>query len=99
MVRRKPRMFRPTVDNPWVDLPDWVGRLKMSIDDNEVNLICQNTGLVVYTTPSYAWGNRIATGSITRVKSPGAAKQRALNWMRRHGFRINLVDHNFYTRR
>lgn len=89
MPRKRPRLNRPTVARPWVDLPDWVRRVDKHIDDNEVNVVCQDTGLVVYTTPSYAWG-----GQHSRV----AAAHRMIKWLARHGFKYNAADHGYYTR-
>lgn len=85
---QKPK--RVTVKSPWVDLADWVRRLAFDNDNDEVNLVCQDTGVVVYCTPTYAWGGN-------RYSIP-AAEARAKRWLKRHGFTQNLSDHGYFTR-
>lgn len=98
MVVRRLRMHmkkrtapRPTVQQPWVDLPLFVRKLKFHIIDGipdvlpEVNLIDPETGLVCYTTPS--------------LPSEQHARTRATFWAWRHGFRkvANNIDADFYS--
>lgn len=83
-------MRKITVAHPWVDLPASTARLRVYTEEHEVNLVCQDTGLVVYTTPCYTWaGER---------RSVPAAQLRASRWLHRHGFRLNLSDRGYFTR-
>jgi hypothetical protein len=87
--RKRPNLNRPTVARPWTDLSDWVRRVSVTTGPKEVDVVCQDTGVVVYTTPSYTWGGQ---------HSERAATFRAIQWMRRHGFRQNFADHGYFTR-
>lgn len=79
----------PTVARPWVDLAHWVVRVYFVVEPVEVNLVCPDTGLVVYTTP---------TRNVDGDRSTWAACRRAKAWLHRNGFVYNPVDHGRYSR-
>jgi hypothetical protein len=68
-------------------LPAFVTKLEWSgtTEPAEINFIDPDTGIVVYTTPM--------------LPNIPKARERAINWARRHGFHYDITDRGHFTRR
>lgn len=87
-------MIQLSVAHPWVDLPHTVTRVKLHHDEvhqRELNVVCQDTGMVVYTTPHQTFGGYDHGGV-------QAATRRAERFLHRHGFRYDIADHGLWKR-
>ena len=90
---KRSRSYPPTVALPHTDLPAFVRRVTFMPDSthsHELNVVCQDTGIVVYCTPHQTWcgQHQPATSTVAGVK---AAFGRAEGFLRRHHFRWNVL--------
>lgn len=87
------------VTRTYVSLPFYVKRVSLRIDLAEVNVVCEDTGEVVYCTPvGYrVWPSRALRTSPWQT-AVGAARLRAEQWLKAHRFAYDPCDRGYYTR-
>ena len=86
-----------TVGRPYVNHHSSTTRVGIHIDPLEINLVDEDTGEVIYTTPCLF--RNMEGRAIQGLAAQEFALRRAHLWLRRHSFRYNPVDHGYWTRK